>query len=78
MIILKDEIDKLQKELSGHKENHRKDGIKLCRHDEIANPSFPSGTSASLIEKTGNEANAHIKDFITRKMNDIIPRILRE
>jgi hypothetical protein len=73
-------MEKLQKELPGHKENYDKDGIKLCVHGDgvISDLSFPPGASAGAIEKAVNEANAHMKDFITKKMNDITPSELRE
>jgi DNA-binding protein YbaB len=80
MTKMKDEMEKLQKELPKHKENYDKNGIKLCVHGDgvISDLSFPSGTSANAIENAINEANSHMKDFITKKMNDITPAELRE
>jgi DNA-binding protein YbaB len=80
MTKMKDEMEKLQKELPGHKENYDKNGIKLCVHGDgvISGLSFPSGASASAIETAINEANARMKEFITGKMNDITPAELRE
>ncbi|MDR0595891.1 MAG: hypothetical protein LBF94_04355 [Puniceicoccales bacterium] len=80
MTKMKDEMEKLQKELPGHKEHYEKNGIKLTVHGDgiISGLSFPAGTAANAIEKAINEANVHMKDFITKKMNDITPAELRE
>ncbi|MDR1255547.1 MAG: hypothetical protein LBJ94_01285 [Puniceicoccales bacterium] len=80
MTKMKDEMEKLQKELPQHTEKYDKSGIKLTVHGDgvISDLNFPSGTSAGAIEAAINEANANMKDFITKKMNDITPAELRE
>jgi DNA-binding protein YbaB len=80
MTSMKDEMEKLQAELPNHREHYEKDGIKLDVHGDgvISNLNFPAGTPPSAIEKAINEANAKMKDFITKKMNDITPAELRE
>jgi DNA-binding protein YbaB len=80
MTKMKEDMEQLQMDLPKHKEQYDKDGIKLCVHGDgvISELSFPAGTSAGAVEKAINEANLHMKGFITKKMNAITPAELRE
>jgi DNA-binding protein YbaB len=80
MTKMKEDMEELQVELPKYREQYDKGGIKFCVHGDgiISGLSFPAGTSAGAIEKAINEANARVKDLITKKMNEITPAELRE
>jgi DNA-binding protein YbaB len=80
MTKMKEDMEQLQTDLPKHKEQYDRDGIRLCVHGDgiISELSFPAGTSAGAIEKAINDANARMKTFITKKMNEITPAELRE
>jgi DNA-binding protein YbaB len=80
MTKMKEDMEQLQVDLPKHKEQYNRNGIELCVHGDgiISGLKFPDGTSAGAIESAINEANAHMKEFITKKMNEITPAELRE
>ncbi len=80
MTKMKDGMENMQKELASYVEHYSENGISLDVHGDgiISGLSFPAGTSASDIQKAINNANAKVKDYITKKMNDITPAELRE
>lgn len=80
MTKMKDGMEAMQKELAAYTEHYSENGVSLDVHGDgiISGLTFSAGTSASVIEKVINNANAKIKDYITKKMNDITPAELRE
>ncbi|MDR2779373.1 MAG: YbaB/EbfC family nucleoid-associated protein [Puniceicoccales bacterium] len=80
MTRMKDGMEAMQKELSSYTEKYDEGGVHVEVQGDgvIKNLQFANGTPASVVEKAINDANAKIKTFITKKMNDITPAELRE
>ena len=80
MTKMKDGMEAMQKELGSYTLNHEENGISLNVQGDgiIKNLKFPAGASASAIENAINNANAKVKDFITKRMNEVTPPELRD
>jgi DNA-binding protein YbaB len=80
MTQMKDGMESMQKDLASYVEKHSENGIHLEVQGDgiVRNLSFADGTSAKAIETAINNANAKVKDFITKKMNSITPPELRD
>ncbi|MDR0742342.1 MAG: hypothetical protein LBE98_02660 [Puniceicoccales bacterium] len=80
MTQMKDGMEAMQKELGSYTEKYDEGGVHVEVQGDglIKNLKFASGTPANVVEKAINGANAKIKAFITKKMNDITPAELRE
>jgi DNA-binding protein YbaB len=80
MTQMKDGMEAMQKELSAYILKHEQGGVSLEVQGDgiIKNLKFASGTPANVVENAINSANAKVKEYITKKMNDITPAELRE
>ncbi|MDR1233121.1 MAG: hypothetical protein LBJ75_02585 [Puniceicoccales bacterium] len=80
MTQMKDGMEAMQKELGSYTEKYDEGGVHVEVQGDglIKNLQFANGTPANVVEKAINGANAKIKAFITKKMNDITPAELRE
>ncbi|MDR1413687.1 MAG: hypothetical protein LBI56_01975 [Puniceicoccales bacterium] len=80
MTQMKDGMETMQKELAGYTLPYDEGSIHIEVQGDglIKNLRFAAGTSANEVEKAINNANAKVKDFITRRMNDITPPELRD
>ncbi len=80
MTKMKDGMEAMQQELASYVEHYSENGVTLDVHGDgvITGLTFADGTSANTIQTAINNANAKIKDYITKKMNDITPAELRE
>jgi DNA-binding protein YbaB len=80
MTQMKDGMETMQKELASYVEKYDESGVHLEVQGDgiIKNLSFADGTSPKVIETAINNANAKVKDFITKKMNSITPPELRD
>ena len=80
MTKMKEGMEDMQKELASYVEHYSENGVTLDVHGDgiISGLTFSEGTNPSDVQKAINDANARIKDYITKKMNDITPAELRE
>jgi DNA-binding protein YbaB len=79
MTQMKEGMEAMQKELAAYTLKHDGDGVHVEIQGDglIKNLSFPNGTPAKTLEKAINDANAKVKEFITKRMNEITPAELR-
>lgn len=80
MTKMKQGMEDMQKELTSYVKHHSENGVSLDVHGDgvISGLTFSAGTSADTVQKAINNANAAVKDYITKRMNDITPAELRE
>ena len=70
----------MQKELASYVEPYDENGVHVEIQGDgiIKNLKFSDGTSPLVVEKALNNANAKVKNYISKKMTDITPPELRE
>lgn len=80
MTKMKDGMEAMQKELASYVEPYDEDGVHVEIQGDgiIKNLKFSDGTPPSTVEKVINNANAKVKNYISKKMTDITPPELRE
>ena len=80
MTKMKEGMEGMQHELASYVKHYSENGISLDVHGDgvISGLSFPAGTNADAVQKAINNANAAVKEYITKRMNDITPPELRE